>query len=151
MHGTRKKKTSVRESTDDLVSAKYANFAPGIGAVSNSNIIAGGCTRKGARANDDHSGQKSGVAPIDASLSPSKVRKNAQEKKGKRPKTMLADQEDFRKTAAPTLTVAAAAGTLIYQNSNGDTEVPAEALASTKRLITCLTATLSYLNLLKEV
>ena len=54
----------------------------------------------------------------------------AQEKKGKRLKTMLADREDSRKTAAPTPTVAAAAGTLIYQNTYGDTEAPAEALAS---------------------
>jgi hypothetical protein len=76
-------------------------------------------------------------------LSTSKVRKNAQEKKGKRLKTMLAVQEEAdegqfllspptasRKMAAPTPTVAAAAGTLIYLNSYGDTEAPAEALAS---------------------
>jgi hypothetical protein len=58
----------------------------------------------------------------------------AQEKKGKRLKTMLADREDSRKTdsrktAAPTATVEAAAGTLIYQNLYGDTEAPAAALA----------------------
>ena len=70
MHETRKAKTSVRGSAADLVSANDA----GLGAVSTSNIIAGGQrTRKGASTNDDHSGQKGGVAPIDASLSPSKV------------------------------------------------------------------------------
>jgi hypothetical protein len=53
MHGTRKGKTSVRGSTTDLVSANDA--APRLGAVSTSNIIAGGRARKGARANDDHS------------------------------------------------------------------------------------------------
>jgi hypothetical protein len=86
MHETRKAKTSVRGSAADLVSANDA----GLGAVSTSNIIAGGQrTRKGASTNDDHSGQKGGVAPIDASLSPSKVTKNAQEKKGKRLKTTV--------------------------------------------------------------
>jgi hypothetical protein len=111
MHGTRKSKTSVRKSTTDLVSAN--DGAPGLGAVSTSNIIAGGRTRKGARAHDDHSGgsekmsasdkrakaggkahgdksgndvavasaQKGGEAPIDASSSTSKRRKNAQKKK----------------------------------------------------------------------
>jgi hypothetical protein len=53
MHETRKAKTSVRGSTTDVVSVKYVNFAPGLGAVSTDNIIAGGRTRKGARANDD--------------------------------------------------------------------------------------------------
>jgi hypothetical protein len=134
MHGARKSKTSVRGSTTDLVSVNDANITPGLSAGSTSNIIAGGRTRKGARANDDRSGQKGGVSPIDASLSPSKVRKNAQEKKGKRLKTMLADREDSRKMAAPTPTVAAAAGTLIYQNSYGDTEAPAEALASVEEV-----------------
>jgi hypothetical protein len=134
MHGTRKSKASVRGSTTDLVSAYDVNIVPGLGAVSTSNIIAGGRMRKGARANDDRSGQKGGEAPIDASLSPSKVRKTAQEKKGKRLKTMLAVQEDSRKTVAPTPTVATAAGTLIYQNSYGDTEAPAEALASDKEV-----------------
>ncbi len=43
---------------------------------------------------------------------------------------MLADREDSRKMAVPTPTVAAAAGTLIYQNSYGDTETPAEVLVS---------------------
>ena len=57
MHGTRKSKTSVRGSTTDLVSANDANIAPGLGAVSTSNIFAGGRTRKGARANDDRSGK----------------------------------------------------------------------------------------------
>ncbi len=55
MHGTRKSKTSVRGGTTDLVSVNDANIAPGLGAVSTSNIIAGGRTRKGARANDDRS------------------------------------------------------------------------------------------------
>ncbi len=81
--------------------------------------------------------------PIDASSSTSKGRKNVQDKKRKRLKTMLAVREEAdegqillspptasRKTAAPTPTVAAAAGTLIYLNSYGDTEAPAEALAS---------------------
>ena len=68
-----------------MVSTKYANFAPGVGAVSTSNIIAGGRTHKGARANDDRSGQKGGVAPIDASLSPSKVRKKCAGKEGEGP------------------------------------------------------------------
>ncbi len=49
MHGTRKSKTSVRGSTTDLVSANDGNIAPGLGAVSTSNIIAGGRTRKGAK------------------------------------------------------------------------------------------------------
>ena len=75
MHGTRKSKASVRGSTTDLVSAYDVNIVPGLGAVSTSNIIAGGRMRKGARANDDRSGQKGGEAPIDASLSTSKVRK----------------------------------------------------------------------------
>ncbi len=95
-------------------------------------------TRSGRRAQ-----QKGDKAPIDASLSTSKVRKNAQEKKGKRLKTMLAVQEEAdegqfllspptasRKTAAPTPMVAAAAGTLIYLNSYEDTKAPAKALAS---------------------
>ena len=133
MRGARKSKTSVRGSTPDLGSVNDANIAPGLGAVSTSNIIAGGRTRKAASTNDDRSGQKGGAAPIDASSSPSKVTKNAQEKKGKRLGTMLADRgEDSRKkdsmmTAAPTPTVAAAAGTVIYQNSYEDTEAPAEA------------------------
>ncbi len=61
----------------------------------------------------------------------------AQKKRGKRLKTMLlADQgEDSRKkdsmmTAAPTPSVAAAAGTLIYQNQYGVTDAPPVVLAS---------------------
>ncbi len=60
----------------------------------------------------------------------------AQKKRGKRLKTMLADGgEDTRKTdsrmmAASTPLVAAAAGTLIYQNQYGVTDAPAVALAS---------------------
>jgi hypothetical protein len=46
-------------------------------------------TRSGRRAQ-----QKGGEAPIDTSSSTSKVRKNAQEKKGKRLKTMLAVREE---------------------------------------------------------
>jgi len=78
---------------------------------------------------------------------PSKVRKNAQEKKGKRVTTMgavreEADEEQFllspptasRKLAAPTPTVAAAAGTLIYLNSYGDTAAHSEALASDEEI-----------------
>ena len=91
--------------------------------------------------------QKGGEARIDTSLSTSKGRKNAQEKRGKRLKTMLAVREEAdkgkillsppttsRKTMAPTLTVAAAAGTLIYLNYYGDTEAPAKALASDKEV-----------------
>ncbi len=57
MHGTRKTKTSVRGSTTDLVSANDANIAPGLGDVSRGNIIAGGRTCNGTRANDDCSGE----------------------------------------------------------------------------------------------
>jgi hypothetical protein len=60
----------------------------------------------------------------------------AQKKRGKRLKTTLANQgKDTRKTdsmmtAAPTPSVAAFAGTMIYQNQYGVTDVPAVALAS---------------------
>ncbi len=43
---------------------------------------------------------------------------------------LLAPPTTSRKTAVPTPTVAAAAGTLIYLNSYGNTETPAEAIAS---------------------
>ncbi len=91
MGRARKSKTSVRGSTPDLGSVNDANIAPGLGAVSTRNIIAGGRTHKAASNNDDHSGQKGGAAPIDASSSPSKVTENAQEKRGKRLRTMLAN------------------------------------------------------------
>ncbi len=61
--------------------------------------------------------------------------KNAQEKKGKRFKTMLAVREEAdeppatSRKMAPTPMNAAAAGTLIYLDSYGHTEAPAEALA----------------------
>jgi hypothetical protein len=177
MHGTHKCKTSVRGSTTALVCANDA--APGLGAVGTSIIIAGGRTRKGARANDDCSGgskkvsvgdkcakaggkargnkscndnafasaQKGGEVPIDASSSTLKGSKNVQEKKGKRLKTMLAVQEEAdegqfllspptasKKTVAPTPTIAAAAGTLIYLDFYGHTEAPAKALASDKEV-----------------
>ena len=45
MGGARKSKTSVRGGTSDLGSVNDANIAPGLGAVSTSNIIAGGRTR----------------------------------------------------------------------------------------------------------
>ena len=99
-------------------------------------------TRSGRRAQPN-----CGESPIDASFSTSKVRKNAQEKKGKRVTTMgavreEADEEQFllspptasRKLAAPTPTVAAAAGTLIYLNSYGDTAAHAEALVSDEEI-----------------
>ena len=83
----------------------------------------------------------------DESPMPSKVRKNAQEKKGKRVTTMgavreEADEEQFllspptasRKLAAPTPTVAAAAGTLVYLNSYGNTAAHADALASDEEI-----------------
>ena len=83
----------------------------------------------------------------DESSMPSKVRKNAQENKGKRVTTMgavreEADEEQFllspptasRKLAAPTPTVAAAAGTLVYLNSYGNTAAHADALASDEEI-----------------
>ena len=91
-----------KRSTPDLGSESDAQIEPGLlGAVSTSNIIAGGRTRNNARL-----------------------------------ATMLAGRgEDSRKkdsmmTAAPTPTptVAAAAGTAIYQDSYGGTVAPAEAL-----------------------
>jgi hypothetical protein len=90
-----------KRSTPDLGSESDAQIAPGLlGAVSTSNIIAGGRTRNARLA------------------------------------TMLVGRgEDSRKkdtmmTAAPTATptVAAAAGTAIYQDSYGGTVAPAEAL-----------------------
>jgi hypothetical protein len=70
-----------------------------------------------------------------------------QEKKGKHLKTMLAVREEAdeghfllspptasRKTAAPSPMVEADAGTLIYLNSYGDTEAPAEALSPDKEV-----------------
>ena len=91
-----------KRSTPDLGSESDAQIEPGLlGAVSTSNIIAGGRTRNNARL-----------------------------------ATMLVGRgEDSRKkdtmmTAAPTATptVAAAAGTAIYQDSYGGTVAPAEAL-----------------------
>ena len=40
-----------------MVSANDVNIAPGLGDVSRSNIIAGGRTHNGTRANADHSGE----------------------------------------------------------------------------------------------
>jgi hypothetical protein len=107
--------------------------------------------------------QKGGEAPIDASSSTLKVRKNAQKKKGKRLKTMLAVQKEAdegqfllspptasRKTAAPSPMVVAATGTLIYLNSYGDTEAPAEALASDEE-VDYMPDCIIVLDLLKEV
>jgi hypothetical protein len=62
MHRTRKTKTFVRGSTTDLVSANDANIAPGLGDVSQSNIIAGVRKRKGTRANDNCSGESKKVS-----------------------------------------------------------------------------------------
>jgi hypothetical protein len=47
---------------------------------------------------------------------------------------LLSPPTTSRKTSAPSPMVAAAAGTLIYLNSYGDTEAPAETLASNEEV-----------------